>query len=100
MKKREELYATTEESRDQVQLMIQSMLEERFQLKAHLETRELPIYHLPAADQTPVGPPAGGPPSPCGPAGALPAAPVPPPPPPPGQRGTAFETMLLCREGL
>src|SRR5207249_3635370 len=50
-------------SREQLQLMVQSMLEDRFQLKAHMETRELPIYNLvvdkngpkikPAADQTP-----------------------------------------------
>src|SRR5215831_19209298 len=33
-------------SSDQVQLMVQSMMEERFQLKAHMETRELPIYNL------------------------------------------------------
>jgi len=31
--------------REQMQLMVQSMLEDRFQLKAHLETRELPIYN-------------------------------------------------------
>src|SRR5262249_4965913 len=33
-------------TREQTQLMWQSMLEDRFQLKAHLETRELPIYNL------------------------------------------------------
>ena len=72
-------------SREQVQLMIHSMLEERFQLKAHMETREQPIYNLvvgkegpklkASADQTPPGnAPSGGPPQPCGP--------VPPPPAP------------------
>ena len=30
----------------QLRLMIQSLLEDRFQLKAHMETRELPIYEL------------------------------------------------------
>ncbi len=30
-------------SREQAQLMVQSMLEDRFQLRAHMETRELPI---------------------------------------------------------
>src|SRR5438477_7742372 len=30
-------------SREQLQLMIQSLLEDRFQLKSHMETRELPI---------------------------------------------------------
>jgi bla regulator protein blaR1 len=39
--------------REQMQLMIQSMLEERFQLKAHLETRELPIYNLTVAKDGP-----------------------------------------------
>jgi len=51
-------------SPEQIQLMIRSMLEDRFQLKAHIETRELPIYNLVVArdgpklkrseDQTPV----------------------------------------------
>jgi uncharacterized protein (TIGR03435 family) len=51
-------------SRQQFQLMIRSMLEDRFQLKARMETRELPVYNLvvgkdgpklkPSADQTPV----------------------------------------------
>jgi uncharacterized protein (TIGR03435 family) len=51
-------------SREQLQLMIQSMLEDRFELKAHMETRELPIYNLvvdqdgpkfkASADQTPI----------------------------------------------
>jgi uncharacterized protein (TIGR03435 family) len=31
---------------EQVQLMIQSLLEDRFQLKAHRETRDLPVYEL------------------------------------------------------
>src|SRR5438093_12200600 len=33
-------------SRDQFQVMVQSFLEDRFQLKAHLEPREGPIYDL------------------------------------------------------
>jgi len=32
--------------RERLQLMVQSLLEDRFQLKAHRETRELPIYNL------------------------------------------------------
>jgi uncharacterized protein (TIGR03435 family) len=54
-------------SSDQHALMIQSMLEDRFQLKAHVETRDMPIYNLVAgkgghrlkasADQTPPPPP-------------------------------------------
>jgi len=31
---------------EQMRLMVQSMLEDRFRLRAHLETRELPVYHL------------------------------------------------------
>jgi uncharacterized protein (TIGR03435 family) len=56
--------------REQMQLMIQSLLEERFQLKAHFETRELPIYNLlvvkdgklkPSEDQTAPFPQLTGP---------------------------------------
>jgi len=74
--------------REQMQLMLQSLLEERFQLKAHYETREMPLYHLVVVkegkmklseDQTPPGPQAGGPLL-CGPLPAALAA-------PPGPRG-------------
>src|SRR6185436_17718897 len=78
-------------SREQSQLMIQSMLEDRFQLKAHLETRELPVYNLvvakdgpklkPSADQTPPAIGLANLPQLCGPAPNIPA-PLPPPPPP------------------
>ena len=61
-------------SREQMQLMVQSMLEDRFQLKAHTETRELPIYNLvigkdgpkikKSEDQTPSPFAAAGPPQP------------------------------------
>src|SRR5689334_17264879 len=77
-------------SREQLQLMVQSMLEDRFELKAHMETRELPIYNLVVVkegsklkrseDQTPILPSAAGPPQPCGPVPATSAAPLPPPP--------------------
>src|SRR5882724_5859308 len=30
----------------EVRLMVQSLLEDRFQLKAHFETRDLPVYNL------------------------------------------------------
>jgi uncharacterized protein (TIGR03435 family) len=80
-------------SREQVQLMVQSMLEDRFQLKAHLETRELPIYNLvvgkdgpklkASADQTLTSIGAATLPLPCNPASVVP----PPPPPPPIPRG-------------
>lgn len=94
-------------SREQLQLMIQSMLESRFQLKAHMETREVSIYNLVVAkdgpklktseDQTPPAVPQGAP-QPCGPA---PAAPVPPPPPfgGPGQRGNPFDSNFTMPRG-
>ena len=37
----------------QIPLMVQSMLEDRFQLKAHMEARELPIYNLVVAKNGP-----------------------------------------------
>jgi len=61
--------------REQVQLMVQSMLQDRFQLKPHFETRELPVYDLVvgkdgskikrSADQTPPPPITTAPPRPC-----------------------------------
>jgi uncharacterized protein (TIGR03435 family) len=36
-------------TRDQILLMLQSLLEERYQLKVHRETRQLPVYALVAA---------------------------------------------------
>jgi uncharacterized protein (TIGR03435 family) len=78
--------------RERLQLMVQSLLEDRFRLKAHMETRELPVYHLVvgkdgpkikrAADQTP---PAAALvlPGPCEPASSA-------PPPFPGGRGVPF----------
>src|SRR5262245_13363373 len=94
-------------SRDQVQLMVQSMLEDRFQLKAHMETRELPIYNLVVAkdgpklktseDQTP--PAVGGPPQPCGPVPDAPALP-PFPPPAPGARGGPIRSSRTGRDNV
>ena len=53
-------------SNDQLALMMQSMLEDRFQLKAHVETRDMPVYNLvvgkdgpklkASTDQTPLAP--------------------------------------------
>jgi len=87
-------------TREQTQLMWQSMLEDRFQLKAHLETREMPIYNLvvgkdgpkikKSEDQTPP-PITAAPRQPCSPAPADQQGPGPlglpalPPPPAPGQ---------------
>jgi len=73
---------------EQLQLMIRSMLEDRFQLKAHMETRDLPIYNLvvtkdggpklkQSEDQTPLGAPA--PLQACSPVNT-PQGPQPPPP--------------------
>src|SRR5579883_2303787 len=98
-------------TREQLQLMIQSMLEDRFQLKAHKETRELPIYNLvvikegkikASEDQTPPNFGGGGPPLPCAPASATPAATPPPPPPPgpPGQRGLLDPNYAMPRGAM
>ena len=98
-------------SREQLQLMIQSMLEDRFQLKARVETRELPIYNLvtgkdgpklkASEDQRPPNLGQGGPPQPCGPAPAAPPAALPPPPPPPGpgQRGGPLDPNFVMPRG-
>ena len=46
---------------DRISLMLQSLLEERFQLKIHRETRELPVFHLVLARGGPkLPPPANG----------------------------------------
>lgn len=96
-------------TREQVQLMLQSMMEERFHLKAHMETRELPIYNLLVAkdgpkikasvDQTPPGFGQAGPPPPCSPAPAAPTGPPPPPPPLPGQRGGPGDPNFVLPRG-
>jgi uncharacterized protein (TIGR03435 family) len=94
----------------QIPLMVQSMLEDRFQLRAHLETRELAIYNLvvgrdgpkinASADQTP--PNAGrGPLLPCAPVpdAPAPAPPPPPPPPAPGGRGGPLDPNFVMPRG-
>jgi uncharacterized protein (TIGR03435 family) len=70
---------------DPLSLMLQSLIDERFQLKMHRETRDLPTYELViakggpkfelSADQSFPAPPD-------------PKNPAPPPPPPPVPRGT------------
>jgi uncharacterized protein (TIGR03435 family) len=87
-------------SREQIQLMVQSMLKDRFQLNAHLETREGQVYNLVVAktppkiklsdDQTPIPERRGTPLQPCSP---VPAPPANPPAPlaAPGQRGSPFD---------
>jgi len=87
--------------REQMQLMMQSMLEDRFKLKARVETRELPVYNLVlgrdgskmkmSEDQSPSAPAPIGPPQLCGP--APPPITLPPPlPPPPGGPGAPGST--------
>jgi hypothetical protein len=93
-------------SREQVQLMVQSMLEDRFQLKAHMETREGQVYNLVVAknppkikvseDQTPIARRVGTPLLPCSPVPEPPANPA-PPPIGPGQRGNPFDQTGLER---
>jgi len=77
---------------DQIPLMLQSVLEDRFQLKSHFETRELPVYALviaksdikiKASEDQSSPPPLGAPPEPCK-AITEPA---------PGQGGRPFPTL-------
>lgn len=87
-------------SSEQIQLMFRSMLEDRFQLKAHVESREEQVYNLVVAkyppkiklseDQTPVPQQAAPPIQPCSPASEAPPNPA-PPMPPAGQRGSPFD---------
>jgi uncharacterized protein (TIGR03435 family) len=71
---------------EDMQLMLQSLLEDRFQLKAHQESRLMPVYELVVVksglkmklseDQTPPEPPQGGQRGQRGQRGAGPATPV------------------------
>jgi uncharacterized protein (TIGR03435 family) len=84
-------------------LMIQSMLEDRFQLKAHTERRETSIYELvvakdglkikPAPDQTPLNPGGANPPVLCPPAPSAPPPLI--PAPAPGQRAAPFDPTKM-----
>jgi bla regulator protein blaR1 len=62
--------APTDARPAEMRLMMQAMLEDRFQLKAHRESRELPVYELTAAKSgvklEPPKPEGCTPPRPCG----------------------------------
>lgn len=66
--------ATANPTKDQMRLMMQSLLAERFQLAAHFEAREVPVFDLtlvgPGKPGPKLGPHAEGPP--CDKAGASP----------------------------
>jgi uncharacterized protein (TIGR03435 family) len=70
-----------------MQLMVQGLLADRFQLKIHRQTKELPVYELSVAKggfklkevAAPEGPVAGAPPPPLPPPGRGGAPPTPPP---------------------
>jgi uncharacterized protein (TIGR03435 family) len=47
---------TLNPTRDQMRLMVQALLAERFQLKAHFESREVPVYELRLANPGKAGP--------------------------------------------
>jgi len=93
-------------SREQSQLMMQSLLEDRFQLKVHRDTRELPVYNLVlgkdgsklkvSSDQTPPPLQANGPRQPCDPDAANS---TPPPLPPPPPRGGGLPDMSQLPRG-
>ena len=98
-------------TREQYQLMVQSLIEDRFRLKAHLETREVPFYSLvvgkdgpkikAAPDQTPISPPGPPPPALCPPPVTVqpptPAAPRAAPFDPTKMRGfTSFQYAPGC----
>lgn len=75
-------------TREQYQRMVQSLIEERFQLKAHLEPREVAVYELvvgkdglkikPSEDQSGTNPAGVNPPALCAPPPQIPPAPAPP----------------------
>jgi uncharacterized protein (TIGR03435 family) len=71
--------ATSNPTKDQMRLMVQALLADRFQLKAHFETREVPVFELRLAKPGKPGPKlishADGPP--CDKPDASPVADVP-----------------------
>jgi len=94
---------------EQMRLMVQSMLVERFHLRYHFETRELPVYLLEVAKsgfkcpRDTISPPAIADPS--RPRFRWSAAPAPPPPPPgwhppsPSEQKTLMQSLNLRTRG-
>jgi uncharacterized protein (TIGR03435 family) len=92
-------------TQDQTKEMIQSLLEDRFALKLHKETKDGPVYALVvgkdgpkmklSADQTPIGPPTARPGGGSGP------PPLPPPPPGPNFNPTTMPRgMMMNSPGM
>jgi uncharacterized protein (TIGR03435 family) len=86
-----EARAGTNATNEQAVLMLRTLLAERFVLKAHTETRQLPVYELVRMSATSLGPRIKRSGPECAPPtmpSALPPSPPPPPPPPPALAGT------------
>jgi uncharacterized protein (TIGR03435 family) len=77
-----------------VQIMMQGLLEDRFRLTIHRETRELPVYDLTIGKNGFKLKEVSAPPPPPAPGGAPPRLPPPPPPPPPGTPPPAIASAL------
>jgi uncharacterized protein (TIGR03435 family) len=87
-------------TRDQAIAMLRTLLVERFNLKAHPETRELPVYSLVRVNADRLGPQlkAAGPECASLTFPTGPGLPPPPPPPPPAMAGTPLiANRMLAR---
>lgn len=86
---------------EQVDLMLQKLLVERFQMTVHRETRELPVYALVVGRNGPKLKEAagGGNASPTDEALADRGAPPPPPPPPPPPGGGSGQVGVMTMRG-
>lgn len=90
-------------TKEQAKIMLQNLLADRFQLKLHRETKEMPMYALMVGpkgpklkDTTVVDPP---PPDPAAPEGGRGSAAGAPPPPPPGPPGPGRGMMKIGADG-
>ena len=87
-------------TRDQAITMLRTLLGERFNLKTHPETRELPVYSLVRVNADRLGPQlkAAGPECASLTFPSGPGLPPPPPPPPPAMAGTPLvSNRMLAR---